>query len=119
MNDSETLRVQSAINTSHVNIGSSATRVSVIVPNWNGLRFIGMCLDSLKRSSFDDFEVIVVDNGSVDGSRELMEEKYPWIRLIKLPKTWALPLPAIAAFRRPGGSTSACSTTTSRSSLIG
>lgn len=86
MNDSETLRVQSAISTSHANMSSSTTRVSVIVPNWNGLKFIGMCLDSLKLSSFDDFEVIVVDNGSVDGSREWMEEKYPWIRLIKLPR---------------------------------
>ena len=60
-------------------------KASVIVPNWNGLRFIGMCLDSLKRSTFEDFEVIVVDNGSTDGSRELMQEKYSWIRLITLP----------------------------------
>ncbi len=90
MNDSATTRIQSAMNSSNVRIESGpqdeSIRVSVIVPNWNGLRFIGMCLDSLKLSTFDAFEVIVIDNGSVDGSRELMEEKYPWIRLIKLPK---------------------------------
>ena len=58
-------------------------KISVIVPNWNGIKFIGMCLDSLARSDFDSYEVIVVDNGSVDGSREMIEEKYPDVRLIK------------------------------------
>jgi len=59
--------------------------VSVIVPNWNGINFVGMCLDSLAQLHFENFEVIVVDNGSTDGSRELIEEKYPWVRLQKLP----------------------------------
>ena len=58
--------------------------VSVIVPNWNGMRFVSMCLDSLAQLHFENFEVIVVDNGSTDGSRELIEEKYPWVRLLKL-----------------------------------
>ena len=58
-------------------------KISVIVPNWNGMKFIGMCLDSLARSDFDDYEVIVVDNGSVDGSCEMIEENYPKARLIK------------------------------------
>lgn len=61
-------------------------KVSVIVPNWNGMRFIGMCLDSLALLDFQGFEVIVIDNGSIDGSRELIEEKYPWVRLVKLPQ---------------------------------
>ena len=60
--------------------------VSVIIPNWNGLRFVGMCLDSLKQSTFESYEVIVVDNGSIDGSRELIEDAYPWVRLLKLPE---------------------------------
>ena len=42
-----------------------------------------MCLDSLAQSDFDSYEVIVVDNGSVDGSREMIEGKYPDVRLIK------------------------------------
>ena len=57
--------------------------ISIIVPNWNGIKFIGMCLDSLARSDFHSYEVIVIDNGSVDGSREMIEEKYPRVRLIK------------------------------------
>ena len=60
-------------------------KVSIVVPNWNGMRFVGMCLDSLARLDFDGHEVIVVDNGSTDGSREMIEEKYPWVRLLKMP----------------------------------
>ena len=47
------------------------------------MKFVGMCLDSLARSDFDSYEVIVIDNGSVDGSLEMIEEKYPQVRLIK------------------------------------
>ena len=60
-------------------------KVSVVVPNWNGMRFVGMCLGSLAKLDFEDYEVIVVDNGSTDGSREMIEEKYPHVRLLKLP----------------------------------
>ena len=60
-------------------------KFSIVIPNWNGIRFVGMCLDSIAQSTFKDYEVIVVDNGSTDGSRELVAEKYPWVRHIKLP----------------------------------
>ena len=59
-------------------------KVSVIVPNWNGIHLVGMCLDSLKKLDFEDFEVILVDNGSADGSREMIEKDYPWVQLLKL-----------------------------------
>ena len=60
-------------------------KVSIVVPNWNGMKFVGMCLDSLAQLDFDGHEVIVVDNGSIDGSREMIEEQYPWVRLLKMP----------------------------------
>lgn len=60
-------------------------RISIVIPNWNGIKFIGMCLDSIAKSTIKDYEVIVVDNGSSDGSKELVAEKYPWVRHIKLP----------------------------------
>ncbi|MFQ5444002.1 MAG: glycosyltransferase family 2 protein, partial [Nitrospinales bacterium] len=50
------------------------------------MKFVGQCLDSLRQMTFDDYEVIVVDNGSSDGSREMVEKSYPWVRLIRLPK---------------------------------
>ncbi len=63
----------------------SPLKVSIVVPNWNGMRFVGMCLDSLAQLDFEGHEVIVVDNGSVDGSREMIEKQYPWVRLLKMP----------------------------------
>ncbi len=47
-------------------------KASVIVPNWNGIKYIEICLNSLFNLEFDNFEIIVVDNGSFDGSKELV-----------------------------------------------
>ena len=54
-------------------------KITVVIPNFNGIQYVERCLDSLKRQTFSEFDVIFVDNGSVDGSRELTEEKYPWV----------------------------------------
>jgi GT2 family glycosyltransferase len=51
-------------------------RVSVIIPNFNGMKYIDDCLRSLKKQSFTDFEVIVVDDGSTDGSPEHISSKW-------------------------------------------
>ncbi len=47
--------------------------VSIIVPNLNGRSMLETCLDSLWRQEYKDFEVVVVDNGSVDGSLDYLE----------------------------------------------
>jgi GT2 family glycosyltransferase len=57
-------------------------KTCVIVPNWNGIEELPECLDSLLRQTLKT-HVIVVDNGSNDGSVELIEEKYPEVELIK------------------------------------
>ena len=57
--------------------------ISVIVLNYNGKGFLDGCLTSLASQTYSDFEVIVVDNGSRDGSPEYIEENYPWVRLGK------------------------------------
>jgi GT2 family glycosyltransferase len=54
----------------------------VIVPNWNGSDSLKDCLDSLREQSMPA-HIIVVDNGSVDGSVELVEKHYPDAELIK------------------------------------
>jgi GT2 family glycosyltransferase len=59
-------------------------RVTVVVPNWNGERFLNLCLSSLRRQSFEDFETIVVDNGSTDASVELIQRNFPEVRVIRL-----------------------------------
>jgi GT2 family glycosyltransferase len=58
--------------------------VSVIVVNWNGKNYLGDCLQSLQNQTFLDFEIIVVDNGSKDGSVEYVESRFPgFARLLR------------------------------------
>jgi GT2 family glycosyltransferase len=52
--------------------------------NWNGKEYLPACLDSLLEQSCKDFETIVVDNGSSDGSLELLQECYPWVHVVPL-----------------------------------
>ena len=62
----------------------SSPLVSVLIVNWNGREYLPACLDSLLEQSFIDFETIVVDNGSSDGSLELLQSSYPWVRVVPL-----------------------------------
>jgi GT2 family glycosyltransferase len=57
-------------------------RVTVIILNWNGKQFLERCLQSLLTQTFQDFEIVLVDNGSKDGSVSFLEEHYPQVRLI-------------------------------------
>lgn len=57
---------------------------SIIIPNWNGRQHLTACLDALRTQTRRDFEVIVVDNGSTDGSQRLLRESYPEVRLVEL-----------------------------------
>ena len=59
-------------------------RVSVIIVNWNGCHHLAECLDSLAAQTFSDFEVILVDNGSIDGSVALVQERYPTVKILPL-----------------------------------
>jgi GT2 family glycosyltransferase len=61
--------------------GKSMSEPCVIVPNWNGEDSLKACLDSLRAQSLKA-RIIVVDNGSVDGSVDLIQEHYPDIELI-------------------------------------
>lgn len=62
--------------------------ISVIIPSWNGLEFLKTCLPSLKKQTFKNFEVIVVDNGSTDGSSSYITTYFPSYRVIKLEKNY-------------------------------
>jgi GT2 family glycosyltransferase len=54
---------------------SSASRVSIVVPNWNGAGWLPALLGSIARQTRQPCETIVVDNGSVDGSLELLQDE--------------------------------------------
>ena len=60
-------------------------RSTIIIPNYNGMKYIENCLASLAN---EPAEVIVADNGSMDGSRELVQEKFPAVRLLSLDQNY-------------------------------
>ena len=70
-------------------MGSKVTNkyplVSVIIVNWNGQAFLAEVLGKLQVQSFKDFEIIVVDNGSTDGSMDLLRTFRPQVRVECLP----------------------------------
>ena len=55
----------------------SAPLVSVVVVNWNGAAVLPRCLDALAAQTLRDFELLVVDNASSDGSADGLEARYP------------------------------------------
>lgn len=65
--------------------GMEGCRSTIIIPNYNGMAYLENCLASLRG---DPARVIVVDNGSTDGSRELVQEKFPKVRLISLDRNY-------------------------------
>ncbi|WP_029232766.1 glycosyltransferase family 2 protein [Butyrivibrio sp. VCB2006] len=58
--------------------------VAVIIPNFNGKKYLADCLRSLRKQTFKDFEVILVDNGSEDGSVSFVQKEFPEARIIDL-----------------------------------
>lgn len=58
------------------------SKVSIIIPTWNGRKLLKNCLESLQKQTFKDFDILVVDNGSSDGTVEFVENDYPNIKLI-------------------------------------
>ena len=62
--------------------------VTVIIPNYKGIDFIRDCLDSLSAQTEESFETIVVDNASHDGSAEIVEKEYAWVRLVRLDQNY-------------------------------
>ena len=58
--------------------------VNIVIPNWNGLRFLPACLASIEQQDFALHQVTVVDNGSTDGSLEYLREHHPGVRIIAL-----------------------------------
>ena len=58
-------------------------KVAIIIPNWNGKELTLRCLDSIKKLDYKNYCIIVVDNGSTDGSPEAIKNKHPDVILIR------------------------------------
>lgn len=83
--------------------GADQPQASVIIPNWNGAHHLPVCLDALRSQAYPDVEVILVDNGSTDGSQALVTEQYPEVQLLALDRNLGLTGGNNAGFRAAQG----------------
>ena len=61
-------------------------KAAVVIPNYNGIQYLETCLDALRQQTWRDFYTILVDNGSSDGSLELVKTRYPEVEIVSLPE---------------------------------
>jgi GT2 family glycosyltransferase len=61
----------------------STPTVSVILVNWNGVKWLKKCIDSVMAQSYPAIEIVLVDNDSIDGSSEFVKKEYPKVKLIQ------------------------------------
>ena len=58
-------------------------KISIIIPTLNRVKYLPRALDSAFNQTFKAAEIIVVDNGSSDGTLEFIKEKYPLVTLLE------------------------------------
>ena len=59
-------------------------KVTVVIPNYNGMKYIRGCMDSLLTQEGEAFDTIVIDNASADGSLEVLQQEYQKVKVISL-----------------------------------
>ncbi|MBE2183171.1 MAG: glycosyltransferase family 2 protein [Anaerolineae bacterium] len=64
---------------------SESPLFSIIIPHWNGKKYLKTCLDSLLQQNYPSIEIIIVDNASTDGSQAYIKQNYPQVILLELP----------------------------------
>lgn len=57
--------------------------VGIVIPVWNALAYTLACLESLTHLSYPSFEIVIIDNGSTDGSSETIRARYPSVTVIR------------------------------------
>jgi len=73
------------------NSRSALPPLTVVVVNWNGVRYLEDCLGSLVGSGYKPLQIIMVDNGSVDDSVAFVRKRFPTVEIISSPENlrWA------------------------------
>ena len=78
---------------------------SIIIPNYNGLRFLTPCLDALRAQSYprEHTEIILVDDASTDSSVAFVAEHYPEVKIVQLARNSGLAVGCNAGARAAAG----------------
>jgi len=63
----------------------SEPTITVVILNWNRRDDLRECLTCIERQTFRDYEVIVADNHSSDGSQAMLAREFPYVHLIRMP----------------------------------
>ncbi len=62
---------------------NSDYRITIIIPHYNGRKILSDCLLSIRQNTFKSYTTIVIDNGSTDGSQEMVRQEFPEVRLLE------------------------------------
>ena len=54
------------------------TEVTIIIPNYNGKKLLENCIKTLERQTCQEFKLLVIDNGSKDGSTDVTLRAWTW-----------------------------------------
>jgi len=65
------------------NMNETFPKVIILVLNWNRKDFMVECLNSLLSLNYENYQIVVIDNGSEDGSEELIREQFPYVNVIQ------------------------------------
>ena len=65
-----------------------SAKISIVILNWNGRKYLEQFLPSVLASDYSNFEVVIADNGSSDDTIAFLENTYPQIRIIRLEKNF-------------------------------
>ena len=71
----------------------SSPLVSIIIVNFCGKNLLNECLQSITKTNYHNYEIIIVDNNSTDDSVEFVEKNYKKIQLLKLNKNYGFAIP--------------------------
>jgi GT2 family glycosyltransferase len=76
---------------------------SIVIPHWNGRQHLDDCLTALRQQTFHDFETLLVDNGSTDGSQAYVRRHFPEVRLVELHENRGFTGACIAGYEQAQG----------------
>jgi len=79
-------RLTSVMSGKEVSKENKVFSTSVVILNWNGKGYLKRCLDSIAEQTYKPSEVLLVDNGSNDGSASFVRNNFPWVKVLEVGK---------------------------------